>query len=227
MKAIIWGGLEGLNNLTNIGGSLTVHYTGSGNLVGLNNLISIGGDLDVTQTCIDSLTGFGNVTSIGGKLRLRHNHFLSNISGLSNIDQASIEELHIYGNDFLSTCHVESICNYLASPNGTIIISNNATGCNSQEEVEAACLIGIPENNTNSSDPAFSIYPNPAGKEISIELNKGMKIKEINIYNQVGQRVLHTKGQNNTIDVSMLGEGIYIIELITEELEYREKLMIR
>ncbi len=39
----------------------------------------------------------------------------------------------------MSNCDAQSICDYLASPNGTIIIHDNAPGCNSPEEVEEDC----------------------------------------------------------------------------------------
>jgi hypothetical protein len=38
-----------------------------------------------------------------------------------------------------ATCLPQGICNYLASPNGAIVIFGNAPGCNSQQEVEAVC----------------------------------------------------------------------------------------
>ncbi len=62
-------------------------------------------------------------------------------------------------NSQLSTCHVESICNYLADPSGTIEIHDNAPGCNSPEEVEDACIgVSIEELINENS---FTISPNP------------------------------------------------------------------
>ncbi|MCD4679823.1 MAG: hypothetical protein K8S00_05490 [Bacteroidales bacterium] len=62
---------------------------------------------------------------------------------------------------------MQSVCDYLASPNGTIYIENNASGCNSQQEVEDACdAIGIPNINVESE---VLIFPNPAEKNLYLK----------------------------------------------------------
>ena len=67
------------------------------------------------------------------------NAILTNLTGVENIDANSISNLSIYNNIILSVCDVQSICDYLASPNGTIEIHDNASGCNSQVEVDSTC----------------------------------------------------------------------------------------
>ncbi len=47
-------------------------------------------------------------------------------------------------NSALSTCEVESVCEYLSNPGGTVEIYNNATGCNNPYEVANACGFQIP-----------------------------------------------------------------------------------
>ncbi|MBC8487279.1 MAG: T9SS type A sorting domain-containing protein [Bacteroidetes bacterium] len=249
MDNAVLSSLIGLDNLTSIGGHVEIRFNNAltsligldnvtsvsellifGNfaltsLTGLDNLTSIEGYLYIWNNyALTSLTALDNITSIEEDLSIKNNVALTNLSGIDNIDAASIDNLYIFGNISLSTCEVESICNYLASPNGVIEIHDNATGCNNKAEVEVACESGVPNINFES---AFSIYPNPAEKEIFICCKNGVKIKEINIYNQIGQKVLHEKRITITIDVSMLMQGMYIIELVSEEFKIREKLMIR
>jgi len=81
------------------------------------------------------------VTSIGGDLEIRYNDALTSLTGLDNIDEASINDVAIRDNISLSACEVESICDYLINPSGEIEIHDNATGCNSISEVEDACGI--------------------------------------------------------------------------------------
>ena len=69
---------------------------------------------------------------------------MTSLTGLENINAGSIADLYISFNNSLSTCEVQSICNYLASPNGIVIINNNATGCNNPPEVANACGISLP-----------------------------------------------------------------------------------
>ena len=172
-----------------------------------------------------SLASLINLTSITGDLLICENYSLTNLTGLENIDANTIDDLHIFENIFLSTCAIQSVCDYLVSPNGTIEIYDNATGCNSQAEVEEACEY-LYISNINSG-PTFSIYPNPAKKELFISGQNGAIIKEVNIYNQTGQRVLHEKRITHTIDVSMLRQGMYIIEVVSTKSKIREKLIIK
>jgi len=242
--------LTGLDNLTFVGGSLEIHHNDSiKNLSGLNNvnyiegelviwdnpsltsltelnnLDSVGGYLAIVDNdSLTSLAGLDNVTSIGGQLQITQNDALTNLTGLDNINAASINYLSITQNDLLSSCEVKSVCDYLANPSGYIVISSNAPGCNTQIEVEEACGVGIPDIILNSE---FSVYPNPAEKEIYISGNNKEIIKEVNIYNQIGQKVLHETAITNTLDISMLKQGIYVIEMVSNERKIRKKLIIK
>jgi hypothetical protein len=92
----------------------------------------------------------------------------------------------------LATCEVQSICNYLASPNGTITILDNATGCNSQEEVEEACAI-VAINEVSIEDN-ITTSPNPftTSTTLSYELQQPEKVL-LTIYNHLGQNVYQTQ----------------------------------
>ena len=213
-------------NCTEIEGVVTISGIDITNLNGLNVLTSIGGYLSIwNNAALTSLTGLDNLTSVGGNLYIEDNDALTSLTGLDNIDANTISELRIIDNSSLSTCEVQSVCDYLANPSGTIEINNNATGCNTQAEVEAACeAIGLPDIIFESE---LSIYPNPATERLTISSKDGLKIAEIVIYNQIGQKVLHHKPVTQPIDVSMLQPGRYIIEVNSQDLKIREKLIIR
>ena len=219
--------LTGLNNVTFIGAELYITNNAElASLAGLNNLTSIGGFLWIMHNeTLASLSSLTNVTSIGGDLWVTGNVALSSLTGLENIDANSITgSLYINSNSSLVTCEVQSICNYLASPGANINIFSNATGCNSQQEVEEACeAVNIPDMNR---DFEFSIFPNPAKKDLYISSQSGVIIDKITIYNQIGQVVLRKTGIINKIDVSMLLQGMYIIEIVSNDSKFRAKLMI-
>jgi len=128
---------------------------------------------------LTSLSGLANLTFVGGYFQIAYNSSLTNLTGLNNINAASIEDLYIYNNNSLSTCEVESICDYLASPNGEVYIGNNAPGCNSQQEVEEACSVVpcLPEGITFSTqeqiDNFSSNYPNCTEIEGDVEIDGG------------------------------------------------------
>jgi UDP-3-O-[3-hydroxymyristoyl] glucosamine N-acyltransferase len=131
----------GLETLTTIGDNLDIDYNPALlNLDGFSSLTSIGRDLSIEDnSSLTNLAGLSNLTSIGGELNIDYNLELTSLSGLDNIDAGTIEDLYITYNYSLSTCHVQSVCNYLADPDGDLEIYDNAEGCYDEYEVEDAC----------------------------------------------------------------------------------------
>ena len=208
--------LAGLHNLTSIGDYLHIEsYWDLPNLTGLDNLTSIGGSLFIND-CIGltSLTGLNSLTSIGGYITIRYCNALTSLSGLDNIHAGSITDLSVFSNTSLSSCAVKSVCDYLASPNGTVQIYDNATGCSSQQEIELACGVGMEEGILFENH--ISIYPNPGSVSITISATiKG----RLSLQNLNGQDILkHEITQpTTTIDISTLPGGIYIVKLMGEK----------
>jgi len=227
-------GLEILLNLTSIGGDLGVYGNASlTSLTALNNLTSIGGDLLIGgNDSLPNLTGLNNLTFIQGSISIGLSGFvvidygnplLTSLTGIDNIEAVTIQDLHIFSNPLLSTCEVSSICEYLASPGGTIDIHDNATGCNSQQEVEDACAT-IAINEIGFEDE-FSMFPVPVESTLTISSKNNLRIDEIVIYNQIGQNVLHHKPVTQTIDVSTLRPGMYVIEVEAGNRKLRGKFI--
>ena len=167
--------LTGLENVTSIGGGLMfIANDVLTSLTGLEGVSSLDGGICIGNTdwlsggnpLLTSLTGLENITSIGGMLKICNNDVLTSLTGLENVTFIG-GDLRISSNELLSDCAVQSICNYLANPNGIIEIHDNATGCNSQQEVEDSCaLIWVEDLIPLSS---LIIYPNPTSTTITIE----------------------------------------------------------
>ena len=241
--------LTGLENITSIEGALYIGKYGvlccGGNhsllsLTGLDNVTFIGGGFEVyDNNALTSLTGLNNVTSIGGDLVIAYNPALTSLMGLDNIDVASIDGLHIRDNSSLSTCEVQSVCDYLASPTGTIEIHDNATGCNSQEEVEEAC----DEVSTKEIffDNIFTISPNPIGTTTIIaytikhsspvtlkilDLSGRQVVFLVNEYQQQGEQKIEFNTNSLPAGRQGLPAGIYFCVLKTKERIQTEKIII-
>jgi hypothetical protein len=78
-------------------------------------------------------------------------------------------------------------------------------------------LISIEESidiNDREKD-RIRILPNPTKGKISI-LNPMNDIKQMTVYNSIGKSVYSTKNISNSIDLSFLSEGIYLIEFRSE-----------
>lgn len=74
---------------------------------------------------------------------------------------------------------------------------------------------------------AFKIYPNPAISAITIQRISGETEAEIRIVSISGQVLIYSKLTNiiQTIDVSQLNQGIYILLYIAEDTEHRQLLI--
>ena len=211
----------GMPEIASIGG-LEIYYTGTKSFDGLQGITSINGNLNlINGYYLNSLTGLENVQSINGFLQIFLTG-LKDLSGLDNIDPNSISDISIYMNDSLSECDVESICNYLAGPGGSVNINNNATGCNNQEEILDACFSKTSE--FPEFENSITIYPNPTKNLLFFSPKHLKPITEITVYDQLGQIVIHKKGIIDKIDISEFHNGIYLILFQSNGITFREKI---
>ena len=181
--------LSGLDNLTTIGGGLTItdndYLT---DLSGLNSLTTVDGILIESNDNLLNLSGLENLTSIDRHLWIQNNQMLVDLSGLENlaivlenvvirrndnlISLSALDGLTSIGNDLtisdnpmLSNCSLTSICNYILTTEGEILIAGNAEDCNTIDEVITNCIsIGkmahpifydLNENGTQESGEPF------------------------------------------------------------------------
>jgi len=233
--------LTGLEKLTSVGGSLVVYMNDIlPNLIGLDSLEYVGGDIQInTSNALTSLNGVKSLTSIGGGLGLWENPILSDLNGLEgltsigdginisnnsslttlkgldNIKAESILSLHITYNSHLSTCAIQCICDYLAIPYMLIEIHDNATGCNSEEEVDTACIALSTDSNT--AQECFSIYPNPVSGNVTIESTKIPFVSNFSILNLQGMEMIKCpiRDKKTLINFNNMPSGIYFVKITT------------
>jgi len=61
-----------------------------------------------------------------------------------------------------------------------------------------------------------SLYPNPASTEFKVKVDKGKKIKTLDVYNYLGVKItgiIYTYGLELTADVSTLKTGKYLVSI--------------
>ncbi|MBM3435804.1 MAG: T9SS type A sorting domain-containing protein [Bacteroidetes bacterium] len=237
--------ISALNNLDSISGELSIYNNENLiNLSGFNGLLKVGEGFYIENYPLLSLEGFESLNEIGGDVWIKNNIYLTDLNGLNRLESVggffTIEsnpdlitlngldsltfvggDLVFYGNSSLSECAIQSICELLPGFPGNVYIENNAPGCNSVEEVLLACETAIDENKTVE----LSISPNPAFSFITITSPDDLPIEEVLIYNHFGQKVITTKPVNNTVDVSGLKAGMYLVELSTRDRTERTKFV--
>lgn len=118
----------------------------------------------------------------------------------------------------------ESVC---LSSDGTIISigasNNDGNGLNSGH-VRVYDLSGVLSNNDFVSQN-FNIYPNPTSDIININLENDLILKQVTIYNNLGQIV--KTATENVIDVSHLAKGLYFLEVNTDKGKATKKVVIK
>jgi hypothetical protein len=217
--------LTGLENLNSVGGDLRIlNIEGLTSLSGLNNLSIVEGSL-VIQGCLNliNLNGLENLSTISDVLSISENISLMNLSGLENLNGNTIQAIWIYLNESLSDCEIQAICDYVANSPGANTIYDNSPGCDSFSELEEACEDFLVDEQI--SNFKLSLFPNPAIQDLKVSA-EGFTIDKLVIYTLTGQPVMKTWQQGNSIDISFLPSGMYIVEVVIEGNKFREKLLV-
>jgi hypothetical protein len=138
--------LDGLSSLATVGGDLNnggglgITYNAAlTNLDGLSALTSIGGYLGIVDNdALADLHGLSALASVGGDLFIYHNDALTSLDGLWALTSVG-GGLWIHENHSLSGCAC-GLLDLLANGGvaGSVMIQNNATGCNTLAEILVA-----------------------------------------------------------------------------------------
>lgn len=217
--------LNGLSQIEMIQGGLWIHSNPMlENLEGINYLESIEGLLYIGHNdVLSNLSGLENLNQIGDYLKINSNEILNDISYIQNLDYIG-GGLYLFFNPLLSDCAIESVCNYLNSPNGIINIHSNGSLCNSIENVELSCIpLSV---NENKKFEVINFYPNPADDILHISCSEMESLNELRIFNQVGKQVYFSSAFDSPLDISSLLPGVYIIQIIIENGMVSKKLII-
>jgi hypothetical protein len=216
--------LSGFNALNSIGSDFRffgVNYIE--NLDDFSALKSIGGRFRLAENLkLSNILGLDSLRYINGDLQITNNPLLHSLSGLDSIRPDSLKDILISGNTLLNTCDVWSICRYISNPMGTIDISGNAQGCNTQMEVEIECGIVQVEDAKTSE---VLIYPNPVNEFVEIVLPDKYEAADIILYDRLGRIVKHS-AYCRTLNISDLPKGFYIIEVKSKNRIFRSVVSI-
>jgi len=224
--------LYGLEKIDSVHGDLSIGGSDSlTDLEGLNSLNYIGGELRISYN--KSLNNLSNLISVKsvGDIAIMNNESLTSLGGLDSINGQGISYMYINDNEMLSHCEVVSVCENLIGMNGTAVISNNAPGCNTREEVEAACTVGQKEIKHNDF---CTVFPNPSSGKVSfsITLTEPSLVK-LEIMNSLGQQIATVTNETlqsgtNILfwNANHLPEGIYYYKLQTDNQTVGGKLIL-
>lgn len=112
---------------------------------------------------------------------------------------------------------------YLPSQNGTYAVSVNLNGCVDTSICTSINTVGWNELNYTNE---ISFFPNPANDFIQIELKEPSVIRIINISGQILQEIA-VSNLNFILDVSLLPDGVYILEMASPSFNSINKIIIQ
>jgi len=188
----------------------------------------IGNDIDGEAQ--DDVSGFstflssnGNILAVGGP----QNDDNGNSSGHVRVYENISGIWTLVGNDINGESSNDQLgFNVCLSSNGSILAAganfNDGNGSNSGHVrvFDLSAVLSIDEQTLIN----FNLYPNPVKTQFTIQLENGSELKNINIYNNLGQLVLTSK--KAVINTSKLAVGLYIVEIQTNKGKGSKKLII-
>lgn len=237
------------NNSATSGGGVAIEYNSEENQVSwINNNVTensadMGGGIHMYEADVVMINSivWGNespnspsIYTTGGKFEVRYSDIEDTEPwpGEGNINEAPqfmTDGYHLDEPGGLLNAGISSIIisgiNYECPPYD--IDGDMRPYSNTQPEigVDEVQITSIGEPISTNNLPV-NVYPNPADQMVTISVKNGTIINEVTIYNQVGQNVYRGLPDENTLDVSKLQPGVYLIKVITNQSELKEKLII-
>ncbi|MEL6810012.1 MAG: T9SS type A sorting domain-containing protein [Bacteroidota bacterium] len=206
--------LNGFSNITEIGFALMVSNADAlVNFEGLNTVETIGWLMITNNDNLENFNGLENVTTIiypAEGFDIINNSVLTDISGIENavLDVINLP-LYIQDNPNLAECSISNICTFLENGGGHLIFGN-ANGCNSETEISANCILGVPEN---QSGYEILVYPNPVSEKLTIQVSDAV-VPRVEVYSLMGEKLVSTSEM--VLDLSNMANGIYFVTVTTD-----------
>lgn len=92
------------------------------------------------------------------------------------------------------------------------------------DDISISFTVGTPEQ---SQDVEIAVYPNPVHNQLNI--TSGIEMTQVEIFNQLGQRVYSQVVENTNFSLNTLGfnAGVYFIRITTDQGIANEKIVIK
>ncbi len=176
----------------------------------------------------------GGVLNLNGDDRIR----IINTATTAVIDQFGVSDVDGTGTswEWLDTYAKR---NNGTGPDGAFVEANwtfaavdglDGTGtCNSAAQLQTIVGLGSYTLSTKSFDAiaGLSMYPNPVtGSVLNISSAANLDMN-VAIFDIVGKQVINTKVTNNTVNVSSLNAGVYIVKVTEDGKTATRKLVVR
>ena len=206
--------LNGLKSLEEAGMLTIFSCPGLNDLQGLDSLKycaeGIGISSNQRLTSLDGLEGLTSFDTVKeAYLMINNNPALTNISAVEQLNPETISKLFIENDSLLSYCAISNLCSYL-STSGLATIRDNGKGCDTREEIIAACDSLSVENRSEAL--YFQFYPNPVSDKLTVFLQDDQGL--ITILDCNGRVMLKQEitGQKTSLETANLPGGVFLLK---------------
>ena len=109
------------------------------------------------------------------------------------------------------------------------ITATDIFGASTNEDYKLVVYDNASAIASSEIEDMISVYPNPASNVVNITIPKILKNTTINIIDESGRIVISNKAiaGNNSIDISKLSPGMYIIEVKDDLSSTKQKFVIK
>ncbi|MFV8352647.1 T9SS type A sorting domain-containing protein [Flavobacterium sp. XS2P14] len=149
----------------------------------------------------------------------------------ASFDDSTWPSATTYANTVIGVDNKPSYTNFInifddASNDAQFIWSKNVVLDN--EVIVRKTVSNLSVNQTLLNESKIILYPNPTKNEIHLDIDETIRneIKKISIYNVLGQEVFSSNKYVQTIQISNISSGKYMIKISTSEFEISKKLIV-
>ncbi len=108
---------------------------------------------------------------------------------------------------------------FTASDTFAVVYLRSLNTINEMDEVffDNFSLVSSTASVNDFSISNIKLFPNPAKDILTIQTTNGIKIASVEVFDILGKQIIKSELQNNTLNVSELTQGMYIVKMISEE----------
>ena len=231
--------IDGLAGVTAVTGILKISGNDSlDDISGLSNLTSVGnltvgGILESEgNASLTNLEGLGQLTSVAGNIDIYGNLSLANLDELAGLTSVG-GDLYVRHNASLGACTV-GLAGFLLNGDlgGTPYIHDNATGCNSYQEVISG-TVDAEDEATPLVTGLAAPYPNPTAgtATLAFTLAEPADVR-LTVYDALGRRVAvlaegpEAAGVHEAALTTGLPAGTYVVRFTAGEQTWTERVTV-
>jgi len=143
---------------------------------------------------------------------------------LNSLNIQNGNNTNILGANFNATNNPNLICILVDDVTWSTANWTNIDAASTFVNNQAACDALYVADNTFETQ--LSLYPNPVKNSFTIQNNSNYILENLSIYDMLSKLVLQTNNTNNTIDVSTLKNGIYLVKITSDSKTAVQKIII-